>query len=71
MFPWRMNGENLKLESDSSRLANCEFYFGAENVPESERQYSGFKLDTGISFITTEDAESLWLLEIIEGPKPD
>ena len=49
------------------RLSDCEFFFGAEDIPESEREDSKFRFDTGLSVITA-DCESLWLLEVLEGP---
>lgn len=51
----------------SVRLAGCSFSFGAEDIPESERALSKFRFDTGVSVVTV-DGESLWLIEIIEGP---
>jgi hypothetical protein len=49
------------------RLSGCEFFFGADDVPPGEQESSKFSFDTGISIIT-EDGESLWLIEIVDGP---
>lgn len=50
----------------SIELSGCEFFFGAEDAPSSEGEVRGLKLDAGISVIT-EDGESLWLIEEIDG----
>ena len=47
-------------------LSDCEFFFGEDDIPSGELLLP-FKFGTGISIITG-DADSLWLLEVLDGP---
>jgi len=46
-------------------LADCDIFFGADDVPGAEREVLKMRFDAGVS-VFTPNAESFWLVEVLE-----